>query len=68
MVVDGERRWVTYDDLDGDTDDFEQLGADFVATGSVTTHPIGGGEMMLMGVRPLVDFAVTWFERHRGGT
>jgi aminoglycoside 3-N-acetyltransferase len=65
VVVDGERRWVTYGDLDGDTDDFERLGADYVATGAVTRRPIGGGTMMLMRVRPLVDFAVDWFHTNR---
>ncbi len=67
MIIDGERRWVTYRDLDGDTDDFDELGRDFIATGVVSKHSIGSGEMMLMEVRSLVDFAVGWFEQHRGG-
>ena len=65
VLVDGERHWVTYGDLDGDTDDFDRLGSDYVATGAVTQRPISAGTMMLMRARPLVDFAVGWFEAQR---
>lgn len=65
VMVDGERRWVTYGDLDGDTDDFDRLGADYVATSGVEQRPIGSGTMVLMRARPLVDFAVRWFEANR---
>jgi aminoglycoside 3-N-acetyltransferase len=65
LIVDGERQWVTYGDLDGDTDDFEHLGREFAATGAVTERPIGAGKMRLMRVRLLVDFAVGWFETYR---
>ena len=70
MLVDGERRWVEYDDLEGDDGDFEQIRRDFMAT--VPSGPetwsagtVAYGEARLFRVKPLVDFAVEWIRRHR---
>lgn len=67
VMVDGRRRWVEYDELDGDTDDFEALGTAFAATGLEAVGPIGhaGGQARLMPMRALVDFATMWFPTHR---
>jgi aminoglycoside 3-N-acetyltransferase len=65
VLVDGERRWVTYEDLDGDTDDFEAVGAAFAAGGGERSGPVGSGTGRLMRQRALVDFATTWFTAHR---
>jgi aminoglycoside 3-N-acetyltransferase len=63
----GERRWVRYTDIEFDTDDFAVLGADFEAcTENVKTGKIGMSTARLMPSRALVDYAVTWMERHRG--
>ena len=32
-MIDGERRWVTFEDLEGDSDDFEEIGEAFAAAG-----------------------------------
>jgi aminoglycoside 3-N-acetyltransferase len=68
VLVDGERRWVTFDDLDGDTDDFEAVGAAFAATGGVRTGSIGAAAALAVSQRALVDFAADWFTRHRPGS
>ena len=68
VLVDGERRWVTFDDLDGDTDDFEAVGAAFAATGGVRRAPVGAATALAMRQRALVDFAADWFTRHRPGS
>ena len=65
LMVDGVRRWVEYESLDWDADDFEDLGAAFAATGVERIGPAGRGHARLMSQRPLVDFAVDWIERHR---
>ena len=45
MLVDGERRWVTYTATVADSDDFDQLGADFEArTDAVTRGLVGSAE------------------------
>jgi aminoglycoside 3-N-acetyltransferase len=65
----GERRWVTFSDLDVDADDFAKLGADFGAQTTLEQRGrVGIGEARLMPAQPLVDFAVGWLEKHRGRT
>ena len=65
VMVDGERRWVTYDDLEEGSDEFERIGEDFAATGLEKRGPVGAGVARLCRVREVVDFGVTWMERHR---
>jgi aminoglycoside 3-N-acetyltransferase len=60
------RRWVTWEDVVADERDFEELGAAFDATGTVTVGRVGAGEARLMRQRELVDFAVGWMREHRG--
>jgi len=65
MVVDGKRRWVTFEDLRPVDDDFRDLGEDFALTGRERRGPLGWGEGRLMRVREIVDFAQTWLATHR---
>jgi aminoglycoside 3-N-acetyltransferase len=66
MLVDGERRWVTYPDFDGDSEDFTRLGDDFAAdTGAERLGPVGAGAGRLVRQREILAYAVGWFERHR---
>ena len=65
LMVDGERRWVTFEDLEGNSDDFEEIGEAFAASGFERRAPVGSGEGRLMGVRELVDFAADWMTTHR---
>ncbi|MDQ4124626.1 MAG: AAC(3) family N-acetyltransferase [Actinomycetota bacterium] len=67
VMVDGERRWVEFEDLDWDEDDFPEIGAAFeAATDEVTVGKVAQAESRLMRQRPLVDFGVQWMERNRG--
>ena len=65
MVVDGKRRWVTFEDLRPVDDDFADLGEDFALTGREGRGPLGWGEGRLMRVREIVDFAQAWLATHR---
>lgn len=69
VLLDGVRRWVTYEDVDYDDDDFGRIGAAFdatgAATGTVTIGRIGAATCRLMRQRDLVDFGVAWMNRHR---
>lgn len=65
MIVSGVRQWVTYQSLDYDARDFEQVGAEFAKTGLEHVGPVGGAPSHLMPVVALVDFATTWFTQHR---
>lgn len=65
VTVDGERTWVTWQEVEGDTDDFDTLGHAFAATGKQQTGPVGAATAHLMRQRDLVDFAASWFDDHR---
>ena len=60
------RRWVSWEDVVADEEDFEQLGAAFDATGATRTGPVGEGGARLMRQRELVDFAAGWLAANRG--
>jgi aminoglycoside 3-N-acetyltransferase len=65
VAVNGERTWVSWQELEGDTDDFETLGHAFAAARKQQTGPVGAGTAHLMRQRELVDFAANWFGKHR---
>ncbi|HEX5938947.1 MAG TPA: AAC(3) family N-acetyltransferase [Dehalococcoidia bacterium] len=66
MLVDGERRWVEFPDIDTNESDFVAIGADFARDGGpVTVGPVGAGQAMLMPQGAIVDYAVNWMEKHR---
>ena len=65
LLVDGVRTWVTYEDLELDTDDFAEVGEAFSRTGAERSGPVGGGTGRLARQRALVDFATAWFSTHR---
>lgn len=67
IVVDGERRWVAYEDLEPDDSDFARLGADLAATGIERVGPVGAGTGRLMSQRDVVAYGVEWFREHRPG-
>ena len=58
-------QWVTWADVDEDESDFEQIGADFEATGAATVGPVGRATARLMRQRAVVDFATTWIGVNR---
>ncbi|HQZ33753.1 MAG TPA: AAC(3) family N-acetyltransferase [Ilumatobacteraceae bacterium] len=68
VMSDGERRWVTYDDVDYDNHDFEAAGAAFAATGGEARVPLGAGELISCRMRDIVDFATEWLDYSRGTT
>ena len=66
VLVDGVRQWVRYEDVDGDSDDFEALGEAFAAeTDAETVGRVGLATARLFRQRAVVDFGVGWLEAHR---
>jgi aminoglycoside 3-N-acetyltransferase len=67
VLVDGEREWVTYEDIHLDDEDFPDCGAAFEAAHpeAVSRGEVGVAECALLDQRPMVDFAVGWFEANR---
>jgi aminoglycoside 3-N-acetyltransferase len=66
LYMGGQRQWVEFQDLDWDSSDFELIGENFARqTGLVRSGRVACATALLMPQRPLVDYAVTWMERHR---
>lgn len=65
IIRDGERRWVSYPDLDHDDSDFEVVGDAFAAAGYEVRGPVGAGDGRLMDAATLVDFAGAWMNENR---
>lgn len=65
VLVDGARRWITYEELDVDSGDFADLGADFEEEHEVVRGQVGATEARLIPQRELVDFGVEWLEANR---
>jgi aminoglycoside 3-N-acetyltransferase len=66
IVVDGQRRWVSYSEPYGHSGDFDALGLAFERDlKKVRIGRVGVAEAKLISQRVLVDYAVEWFQRHR---
>ena len=62
---DGTARWVTWTDVAEDEEDFAVIGAQFDATGAVSSGRIGKSAVRLMSQRALVDFGTAWIRKNR---
>ena len=64
----GSRRWTTFENIDLDSSDFEQIGEDFLCDvgPEVYRGKVGLANSQLMSQRAVVDFAVDWLEKNRG--
>ncbi|MFC6732975.1 MULTISPECIES: aminoglycoside N(3)-acetyltransferase [unclassified Haladaptatus] len=62
---DGERVFVEFEDIETDTDDFEEVGAAFEREHGITEGTVGAATVKLVDQPALVDFAVEWFETNR---
>ena len=64
---DGGREWATWEDLDVDEDDFDRIGEAFLATGAVSSGPVGDATGHLFEVAAGVAFATRWMSENREG-
>jgi aminoglycoside 3-N-acetyltransferase len=67
VIVDGQRRWQTYEELRVDDGDFAALGAAFERAHpeSVRRGQVGEATALLLDQVDLVDFAVDWLRANR---
>jgi aminoglycoside 3-N-acetyltransferase len=67
VLVDGERRWVEYEDLVIDSDDFPAIGEAFEreVDSAVVEGTVGAATATLIDGPALVDFGVEWMEANR---
>lgn len=60
-----ETRWVSYEDLELETEDFASVGEAFAGTGAERSGRVGLSTGRLSHLPDLVDFATDWIARHR---
>ncbi|WP_308639427.1 aminoglycoside N(3)-acetyltransferase [Paenibacillus silvisoli] len=68
IEVEGERRWVTFQEINLNSDDFGVLGEAFddeLGNAFVKTRQIGDAVVKLMPQRELVDYGVQWLAHYR---
>lgn len=66
ILRDGQREWVTYQEIELDTDSFPIIGAEYEAGGGkVLQGKVGAAQSRLVPHRNLVDFGIGWLTRKR---
>jgi aminoglycoside 3-N-acetyltransferase len=65
MLVKNQRKWVEWDELDVNSDDFEQLGNDFESKINYKPGKIGMAESRLISIRAIVDYGIEWLKENR---
>jgi aminoglycoside 3-N-acetyltransferase len=67
MMVDGQRKWVSFQGFDYDDEDFVKIGVEFMNKNShfVKTGKVGQADALLIQQKPMVDFAVHWMNTNR---
>ena len=64
-MIDGKRKWVTYNTLDVDDSDFIKLGEEYDKENNVKIYKIGNADVRFIKVRNFVDWAVEWMNKNR---
>ncbi len=66
ILENGQRKWVVYEEIDWNSDDFVSIGKAFeTTTNQVKIGNIAQAETRLMSQASLVDFGVQWMENNR---
>lgn len=66
VLVEGQRHWLRFADVDYDPSDFVAIGQAFAqATGLERRGRVGNADVILCPQRSLVDFGTTWITYHR---
>ena len=66
LMIDGQRHWVEFQDIDSDAEDFARLGEEFAReTGLEHRGRVGRATALLMPQRSLIDYAIRWMEHNR---
>ena len=65
IMVNNQQKWVEWEELELNSDDFAQLGKDFESKINYKPGKIGMAESRLVSVRAIVDFGVEWLKKNR---
>jgi aminoglycoside 3-N-acetyltransferase len=65
MLVNGRRQWVAYEVLEGNSDDFREIGDAFDKAHNIPVQEINEAQVRFFRQRPAVDYAIEWMEKYR---
>ncbi|MHC5184240.1 MAG: AAC(3) family N-acetyltransferase [Planctomycetota bacterium] len=66
ITENGGRKWVSFEDVDGNSEDFSEIGKAYEASGGVFSKgKLGYAESILIPHQTIVDFASEWIEKYR---
>lgn len=65
IIVNGKRQWVTYKDIDLDSDVFAAIGASLEEDHPPRIGAVGSAQARFFAQRPAVDFATAWIAAYR---
>jgi aminoglycoside 3-N-acetyltransferase len=66
-LLDGHRKWVTFESIEYETELFPQIGADFEIEHDYRRKKIGNAEVRVLSQKKIVDFAVAWLDKKKQG-
>lgn len=61
----GRRKWIVWNELNLNPDDFEDIGRDFEISKQYKPKKVGLADAYLLSLREMVDYAVKWMEDNR---
>lgn len=65
IIENGERKWVSWEEIAYDSDDFKDLGAAFEKSISYEPQKVGQAESRLLSMNQLIGFAINWIRENR---
>ncbi len=65
IMKNGIRKWVVWEELDLNPDDFEEIGHDFEILRQYKPKKVGLADTRLLSQREMVDFAIKWIKKNR---
>jgi aminoglycoside 3-N-acetyltransferase len=65
MIIESKREWVEWEELDLNSDDFEQLGNDFESSINYIPGRVGLAEARLVSHQAIINYAIDWFKENR---
>lgn len=65
VIINKKRKWIIWDELNHNIDDFEKIGQDFEKITNYKPKKVGLVQSRLLSQRQMIDFAVKWMEKNR---
>ena len=65
IIENGERKWVSWEEINYNSDDFQELGIAFERSIGYKTKKVGQAESRLLPMKELIEFAIDWMRKNR---